>query len=301
MSNFKGIAFAALSSSMFGLSPYFSITLLLAGFSPFEVLTYRWGLASAALGLWGLSRGCRFRIGAGNLGAVVMLGLFRAATSISLVLAYKNISSGVASTIHFMYPLAVATVMMLFFGERSSWRTTVAIGVSLVGATLLSFGDIGGPGGDTTLGIACAAISVFSYGGYIIGVRKTRAANVESTTLTFYVMAFGALLFFCGGLLTGGIRPVTDGWEWLNILGLALPATALSNIALVRAIKLIGPTLTSILGAMEPLTAVVIGSCVLGERFGLQSAWGVTLVIVAVMLVVRSSRQNSASKTPGQK
>lgn len=301
MSNFKGIAFAALSSSMFGLSPYFSITLLLAGFSPFEVLTYRWGIASAALGLWGLSRGCRFRIGAGNLGAVIMLSLFRAATSISLVLAYKNISSGVASTIHFMYPLAVASVMMLFFGERSSWRTAAAIGISLIGAALLSAGDIGGPGGDTAWGMTCAAISVFSYGGYIVGVRKTRAANVESTTLTFYVMAFGALLFFCGSLLTGGIRPVTDAWEWLNIVGLALPATALSNIALVRAIKLIGPTLTSILGAMEPFTAVVIGTFVLGEQFGFRSAWGVALVIAAVMLVVRSSRQNPASEIPGQK
>lgn len=299
MSNFKGIAFAALSSSTFGLAPFFSITLLLAGFSPFEVLTYRWGIASAALGLWELLHGCRFRIGAGDLGAVFLLSLFRAATSLSLVIAYKNISSGVASTIHFMYPLAVAVAMMLFFRERSSWRTAVAIGISLVGAALLSAGNIGSPGGDTTLGITCAAVSVFSYGGYIIGVRKTRAAAVESTTLTFYVMAFGALLFFCGGMLTGGVRLVADGGQWLNILGLALPATAISNIALVRAIKLIGPTMTSILGAMEPLTAVVIGAWVFGEQFGLRSAAGVGLVIAAVVLVVRSSRKDSVSATSG--
>lgn len=301
MTSAKGIAYAALSSSTFGLAPFFSITLLLAGFSPFEVLTYRWGIASAALGLWGLLYGCRFRIGAKVLGVVFLLSLFRAATSLSLVIAYKNISSGVASTIHFMYPLAVAIAMMLLFQERNSWRTVVAIGISLVGAVLLSAGDIGSPGGDTALGIACAAVSVFSYGGYIIGVRKTRAVQIESTTLTFYVMAFGALLFFCGGLLTGGVRLVADGGEWLNILGLALPATAISNMALVRAIKLIGPTLTSILGAMEPLTAVVIGVWVFGEQFGLWSAAGVALVIAAVMLVVCSSRQNPIPKTSGQK
>ncbi len=28
----------------FGLAPFFSITLLLAGFSAFEVLSYRWGV-----------------------------------------------------------------------------------------------------------------------------------------------------------------------------------------------------------------------------------------------------------------
>lgn len=260
MKNFKGIVYAALSSSTFGLAPLFSILLLSDGFSSFEVLSYRWGVASLTLGIVGLAGGCRFRISRQELCTVFFLSLFRAATSLSLVIAYQNISSGVASIIHFMYPLAVALAMALFFHERISWRTAAAIGVSLAGVALLSAGGIGSRGGDTTSGTVAAAVSVFAYAGYIIGVRKSRAAQVESTTLTFYVMAFGALLFLCGGMFTGGVRLVTDGKEWLAILGLALPATAISNITLVRAIKFIGPTLTSIFGALEPLTAVAIGA-----------------------------------------
>ena len=256
MKNFKGIVYAALSSSTFGLAPLFSILLLSDGFSSFEVLSYRWGVASLTLGIVGLAGGCRFRISRQELCTVFFLSLFRAATSLSLVIAYQNISRGVASIIHFMYPLAVALAMALFFRERISWRTAAAIGVSLAGVALLSAGGIGSRGGDTTSGTVAAAVSVFAYAGYIIGVRKSRAAQVESTTLTFYVMAFGALLFLCGGMFTGGVRLVTDGKEWLAILGLALPATAISNITLVRAIKFIGPTLTSIFGALEPLTAV---------------------------------------------
>lgn len=272
MKNFKGIVYAALSSSTFGLAPLFSILLLSDGFSSFEVLSYRWGVASLTLGIVGLAGGCRFRISRQELCTVFFLSLFRAATSLSLVIAYQNISSGVASIIHFMYPLAVALAMALFFHERISWRTAAAIGVSLAGVALLSAGGIGSRGGDTTSGTVAAAVSVFAYAGYIIGVRKSRAAQVESTTLTFYVMAFGALLFLCGGMFTGGVRLVTDGKEWLAILGLALPATAISNITLVRAIKFIGPTLTSIFGALEPLTAVAIGATVFGERFGWTSA-----------------------------
>lgn len=239
MKNFKGIIYAALSSSTFGLAPLFSILLLSDGFSSFEVLSYRWGVASLTLGIIGLAGGCRFRISRQELCTVFFLSLFRAATSLSLVIAYQNISSGVASIIHFMYPLAVALAMALFFRERISWRTAAAIGVSLAGVALLSTGGIGSRGGDTTAGTIAAAVSVFAYAGYIIGVRKSRAAQVESTTLTFYVMAFGALLFLCGGMFTGGVRLVTDGKERLAILGLALPATAISNITLVRAIKFI--------------------------------------------------------------
>ena len=170
--------------------------------------------------------------------------------------------------------------------------------VSLAGVALLSTGGIGSRGGDTTAGTIAAAVSVFAYAGYIIGVRKSRAAQVESTTLTFYVMAFGALLFLCGGMFTGGVRLVTDGKERLAILGLALPATAISNITLVRAIKFIGPTLTSIFGALEPLTAVAIGATVFGERFGWTSALGVGLVVAAVSIVVLDTQRKTGKTTP---
>ena len=258
------------------------------------MLSYRWGVASLTLGIVGLAGGCRFRISRQELCTVFFLSLFRAATSLSLVIAYQNISSGVASIIHFMYPLAVALAMALFFHERISWRTAAAIGVSLAGVA----GGIGSRGGDTTSGTVAAAVSVFAYAGYIIGVRKSRAAQVESTTLTFYVMAFGALLFLCGGMFTGGVRLVTDGKEWLAILGLALPATAISNITLVRAIKFIGPTLTSIFGALEPLTAVAIGATVFGERFGWTSALGVGLVVAAVSIVVLDTQRKTGKTTP---
>lgn len=114
----KGILYAAVSSSTFGLAPFFSVMLLNVGFSSFEVLSYRWGIASLTLILFGWLSGCNFRLNKKDFGTVFLLSLFRAATSLSLLIAYQNIASGVASIIHFMYPLAVAMSMILFFHER---------------------------------------------------------------------------------------------------------------------------------------------------------------------------------------
>ena len=241
----KGFIYAALSSATFGLAPFFTISLLLAGFSSFEVLAYRWGIASLTLVVFGIMLGETFRISRKDWGTVFILSLLRAATSFSLVIAYQNIASGVASTIHFMYPLAVALAMMGFFGEKRSFAILFAVLVSLSGAGLLSSGK-----------------------------------------LTCYVMGLGALFFIIGGCLTGGIRLANDTHTWLNILGLALPATAISNITLVKAIKYIGPTLTSIFGALEPLTAVVIGCLIFNESFTPASAVGMALIITAVTVVV---------------
>lgn len=286
MNRIKGILLAAVSSSTFGLAPFFSITLLLMGFSAFEVLSYRWGIAAVILTVFGLLSGCDFRLNRKDLVVVFALSLLRAVTSFSLIIAYQNIASGVASTIHFMYPLAVTLVMMFFFHEKKSSWVIVAVFMSLAGAFLLSSGDTGAKDGNMILGLVAACISVFSYAGYIIGVQHTRAVKINSTVLTCYVMGLGALFYIIGACCTSGLRVVTDGYTWLIILGLALPATAISNITLVQAIKYTGPTLTSILGAMEPLTAVVIGVFVFNELFTLNTVAGILLILLAVIMVV---------------
>ena len=278
MNRIKGILYAAVSSSNFGLAPFFSLTLLLAGFSAFEVLSYRWGVATIALTLFGWCSGCSFRLEKKDFLVVLLLSLLRAVTSFSLLIAYQNIATGVASTIHFMYPLAVSLVMMYFFQEKKSLWVMFAVFMSLLGAALLSSGELEAKNGDTIVGLVAACVSVFSYAGYIVGVRMTRAVRINSTVLTCYVMGLGTVLYFIGALTTSGLRLVADGYTWLIILGLALPATAISNITLVRAIKYAGPTLTSILGAMEPLTAVVIGVFVFKELFTLNSAIGIILM-----------------------
>ena len=286
MNRIKGILYAAVSSSTFGLAPFFSLTLLLAGFSAFEVLSYRWGVATIALTLFGWCSGCSFRLEKKDFLVVLLLSLLRAVTSFSLLIAYQNIATGVASTIHFMYPLAVSLVMMYFFQEKKSLWVMFAVFMSLLGAALLSSRELEAKNGDTIVGLVAACVSVFSYAGYIVGVRMTRAVQINSTVLTCYVMGLGTVLYFIGALTTSGLRLVADGYTWLIILGLALPATAISNITLVRAIKYAGPTLTSILGAMEPLTAVVIGVFVFKELFTLNSAIGIILILLAVSVVI---------------
>ena len=292
MNRIKGILYAAVSSSTFGLAPLFSLTLLLAGFSAFEVLSYRWGVATIALTLFGWCSGCSFRLEKKDFLVVLLLSLLRAVTSFSLLIAYQNIATGVASTIHFMYPLAVSLVMMYFFQEKKSLWVMFAVFMSLLGAALLSSGELEAKNGDTIVGLVAACVSVFSYAGYIVGVRMTRAVRINSTVLTCYVMGLGTVLYFIGALTTSGLRLVADGYTWLIILGLALPATAISNITLVRAIKYAGPTLTSILGAMEPLTAVVIGVFVFKELFTLNSAIGIILILLAVSVVIFRKQKN---------
>ena len=73
---------------------------------------------------------------------------------------------------------------------------------------------------------------------------------------------------------------------WLNLVGLAVLPTIVSTATLAVATRNIGATKASVLGVFEPITAIVVGSMVLGEPLTLSVVAGITLSIVAVTFMV---------------
>ena len=76
-------------------------------------------------------------------------------------------------------------------------------------------------------------------------------------------------------------------WEsWGLILLLAIVPTVVSCTALVMSIRYVGSTVTSILGASEPVTAVLCGTLVFGEPMSWRIFFGIVIIIVAVIVLV---------------
>lgn len=285
----KGLFYASLSSASFGFSPLFSLALIAAGLTNFDVLSYRWLVAAVVLVIYALCKKKTLRLTSfDETWKVILLSALRAITSITLLVGYANIASGIASTINFMYPVIVALCMMIFYGEDRSWINVVAIFLSIFGVYLMASGDgLIVEGGNTALGLACSIISAFSFAAYYIIMKKTKADKIESVKFTTWIMLLSALYFIAAGFIVDGkITIVTDGKAWMNILGLGLWATMVSNFTGVKAIRRIGPTLTSILGALQPLTAVILGAAFLDEHLGISSITGIAMILVAVIMIV---------------
>lgn len=290
----NGVFYASVSSASFGFSPLFSLGLLAAGLSDFDVLSYRWLVAGIVLMIYALCKKKSLRLNSfDEAWKVILLSILRSITSVTLLIGYANISSGIASTINFMYPVIVTICMMLFFGEKRSLADIAAIGVSIFGVYLLASGDsIIVEGGNTRLGLICSLISAFSFAAYYIVMKQVRADKIEVVKFTTWIMMLSAFYFIvCAFIFEGRITLVKDFGSWLNILGLGLWATMVSNITGVKAIRRIGPTHTSILGALQPVTAVTLGVLFLGEHLYLRSCIGITLILVAVSVVVMHQKK----------
>lgn len=290
----NGVFYASVSSASFGFSPLFTLGLLAAGLTSFDVLSYRWLIAGIVLMIYAFCKKKSLRLNSfDELWKIVLLSVLRSITSITLLIGYANISSGIASTINFMYPVIVTICMMMFFGERRSLVDIIAIAGSIFGVYLLASGDsIIVEGGNTGLGLACSLISAFSFAAYYILMKQVRADKIEVVKFTTWIMMLSAIYFIvCAFVFEGRLSMISDGRSWLNILGLGLWATMVSNITGVKAIRRIGPTQTSILGALQPVTAVILGVMFLGEHLYIRSCIGITIILAAVSIVVMHQKK----------
>ena len=87
MGSFRGVLYALISSTTFGLVPFFSIALLGSGMSAATVLFYRMGVAALLIGLVAAAQRKSFVITAREFVIIVGLGWLYAGTSLGLILS----------------------------------------------------------------------------------------------------------------------------------------------------------------------------------------------------------------------
>lgn len=268
----------------YGLMPLFVLPLIARGMTVDTILFYRFFLGGAALGLVMLFRREPLYVSPRNLGILALLSLFYAMAAQSVLLGYLFLPSGVVTTIHFLYPVVVAALMMLFFKERKSLVTFLAIALAVGGVALLSWG---GEGGGTSLaGVAVVLWSAVSLALFIVGMEWAGKQGMHGMRVAFYLLIFGSLPSLFVAVAAGHFSYFPD-WKAAGIgVSLALVTATFSVLTLNLSIRLIGSTMTSIVGAMEPVTAVVMGIIVFGESLTFALVIGILLILAAVGFVM---------------
>ena len=280
--NMKGFFYGIASSMTFGLIPLFTLPLMAEGLGFDSILFYRFFFASIALGILLITRKQSFRIERAELPILAMLGAFYSSSALFLFWGFQLLSSGIATTLHFLYPVFVTLVMVTIYKEKKSIWTASSILCAILGVGLLSIGD--GSIEVNLFGVGIVAFSALSYALYIVGVNKSRIREMKGFKLTFYALGIAACI------IKGTFQPIPSTPAFLNLIALAIIPTVLSNLALVESVKCIGSTLTAVLGASEPVTAICVGILIFNEPFTLQLAIGILLIIFAVSIIILSKR-----------
>lgn len=292
----KGVFCGITSAICYGTNPFGALGLQAEGITADSTLFYRFAIAGVILGVFLIGKRETFSVTKKELAVLAALGILFGFSSLGLFLSFNYMEAGVASTILFVYPVMVAAIMATVFHERVSLGTVIAIILSLGGIGLLYQGN--GEANLSLAGMLLVLMSSLTYAIYIIITNKV-PLNLSPMKSTFYVLMFAVLTVFVYSVAFGDgqIQWLDTSAKWGYALSLALVSTIISLILLTVAIKEIGSTPTAIMGALEPLTAVLIGVLFFGEHFTWRLVGGIILIMGAVLLIIVNSAYRSRKKT----
>lgn len=230
------------------------------------------------------------------LGRIAVLGAlnFSIFWAALFVAAYR-LPGGVAATLGAVQPLIVLLLARLLLGTAIQPMGMVAAAGGMLGVGLLVLGE--GAAADP-VGIAAALLGA---GAMALGVVLTRRWQTGANPLAvagWQLTAGGLLLLPVALLLEPGLpRPTAAhlaGFAWLGLVG-----GALTYVLWFRGIASLGPARVTSLGFLSPLTAVVLGWAVLGQRLTPLQLAGAALVLVCVRLGTRAPVAPAPARAPG--
>lgn len=286
----KGYILGALAAISYGTNPLFAVPLYGIGLSVGSVLFYRYIVATLLLATVMYFRGYSFRLTGRQTLLMIVQGCLFAFSSVGLFEAYRYMDVGIASTMLFVEPVIIALILWIFYRQRISAGTMLAIALSLSGMFFLANP---GPGANVTAtGVTFVLLSSLSYAVYMVLINKTSLQHVPGYTLTFYSLLFGNLVMIAKvGFLTQ-LQPVPATPLAIGCAaGLSIFPTIVSILTVAVAVQLIGSVPVSILGALEPVTGVLIGVLIFGEILTLKAVVGILLILLAVVVLVSHPRK----------
>ncbi len=291
-----GILNGAIAAASYGTNPLFALPLFAGGIGVNSVLFYRYAFAVIIYGIWlKFFKKISLNISIKEFFPLMILGIFFSLSSLTLFEAFKYIEAGIACTILFIYPVMVAVIMALFFKEKITKTVITSIILTSIGIALLYKGQ---PGTSLNLhGVAVVLLSALLYALYIVGVKNIKSIqHVNRSKMSFYVMLFGLFVYIVNLKFCTQLQIPHSPLLWLCVLGLALMPTIISLETITISIKLIGSTTTAILGALEPLTAILIGVLIFHESLTLRIITGILLILSGVLLIVTKNARSRKQK-----
>lgn len=278
----KGKICLILSALIYGIAPMLAKIAYMGGVNGMTLTFLRTFLMLPLLFVLMLARGRSFRLNKKELFDIIILGVVGGSFSIiSLYAAYDYISTGLATTLHFIYPLIIVVVSALIYREKITNMKLAA--VMLVTLGIFLFVDLNTAA--DKIGVILAVLSGVFYSFYVIYMDHSGLDKMDYVKLTFYLMIImSAGTFIFGAATKSIVFNEMSGTAWVFAVIISFLIT-IGAIPLFQAgVRYEGASTAGIVSALEPITTIILGALFLGETMGLVQYLGGAMIILGVVL-----------------
>ncbi|MEG2086625.1 MAG: DMT family transporter [Angelakisella sp.] len=303
MNKTKGILLTMLSAVVFGfaftLGP---MTYGAGGSNPVTLTFLRNALCLPVLLVILLVQKTSLKVTRKELLGLLVLGCIgNAVTTLMLNIAFSLVDVGIVTTIHFVYPVFVTLGCVMFFKEKLGLRKLISLCIATAGIACFFFGtDTSAASGNGALiGLLLAVASGATYAFYIIFMDKSGLKNQPTFKITFYVALMSAVSMGIFGMVTNQLTLGTlTTKSWGISLAFAILCTVVALSLLQMGIKNVGASTAAILTTFEPITSIIFGVILLGEKITVIKVIACILILIGVVTLSLAKEKPAAAAAP---
>lgn len=205
-------------------------------------------------------------------------------------LGLQYISASFERLILYLNPTLVLVLGWVLYKRKITNRQGMAMAVSYSGVLLVFGHEVSLVGDNIELGAILVFGSAISYAIYLTysGELVQRLGSLRLAGLATTVACFFCILQFVLLKPVAALNVVPEV-IWLSILN-ATVCTVLPVLMIMMAIERIGPSLTSQIGMIGPLSTLTMGAFFLNETFNLWILMGTVLVLGGVFWVTKAPK-----------
>ena len=216
-----------------------------------------------------------------DISKIAVLGVIGGTLPIALLyLSYNYISAGLATTLHFIYPLIVVFASVFIYHEKITPFKMLSAVLVTIGIVL--FVEI--ETAADKAGVMLALLSGIFYSFYVIYLDKSGLNRMDYIKLTFYVMLTMSASSLIFGMAVNGIdfNMTPKAWIYSGIISLLV--TLLATPLFQAGVKYEGASTAGVLSTFEPITTTVLGFAFLGEQLGIVQIAGGAVIISGLVM-----------------
>ena len=296
-----GLLLAASGVLFFSLRPILIKLAYGLAQDPITLLALRMAFSApffAVAAVWTNRRGAAKPLSRSDLIWVVLLGLLSYyAASFLDFLALQYISAGLGRLLLFLYPTIVVLLSALVLARPVSRRELLALGLTYAGLALVLLQSVRGSrgsGDDVLLGAALAIGSSVCYATYLVAGGQV-IARVGSMRFSAYAMVAAAIACVLQFLV---LRPLSALQLPLPVFGYAFVMAVFCTVIPVfltsEALRRVGASTVAIVGALGPVSTILLGWIGLEEVMTPVQLAGVALVVAGVLAVTLNPTRTAA-------
>ena len=279
----KGYIYTALSAIIFGLMPLLTKIIIARGATSLTIAFFRVFYVTIVLFFVLKIKKIDLHLEKRDLLSAILTSIFGSGlTIIILNESYNYVDTGIATSLHFLYPLFVAVLCCFFYGEKIKKKQIISLSFALVG--IICFMS---KGNGSLFGYFLAIASGLTYAFYLVRMDKTGLVKMNALKLSFYLALFTTIEIFTINLFMQDVVFKMDAIAYGLLLVLALSSSFLATVLLQKGVLLLGSTRASFICLLEPVTSMIVGILFLGEALTLNKGLGGLAIIISLIIFLK--------------